>query len=290
MIALVTTHDLSYICSASVPLSEPGLSVQQAEADLVALEARETALEARLLGVQTELADVRAERERIKIYLEMSKRYGSPNPPEPAQTTSRRPYINGEGETKLIVNDSPPSAETLSEACHGKSIPDAAIALIRLAGRPLSEDEIVDGLRRGGVTLVSESPAVNVRFALLRKRKETGAVKVTNDKLWDVDKSASPEDEPPKQSGFLQNRDRNNHAERSRQGLLAARKRGVKNGPRSKITPEIKEVAESLLAEGVRIGEIAELIGVHAQTFNRWRKLGLVGASKNTNPDPTSSW
>jgi hypothetical protein len=181
--------------------------------------------------------------------------------------------------------------EALIEVCRGKSIPDAAIALIRLAGRPLSEEEIVDQFRRGGVTLVSKNPALNLRFALLRKRRETGAVRLTDDKKhWDLgDNNASPENQTRKQSGFVQNRDRNNHAERSRQGLLAAWERGAKNGRKFTITPEIKEVAESLMAEGVRVGEIAELIGVSAPTFNRWRKLGLVSASKSTNPGPTLS-
>jgi hypothetical protein len=254
-------------------LAEPDVSIERAKADLANLEARANALEA-------ELANVRAEIEQIKIFLRLSSKYG---------VVGEMVHISGHGhvvqsnetdKSRVFIDDSGFSNTVLMDACSGKSIPDAAIELIRLAGRPLSEDAIVDGLQRGGVTLISKTPAVNLRFALLRKRKETGAVKQTDEKLWDLNHSANSESEIHKQSGFVQNRDRNNHAERSRQGLSAARQRGVKNGPRSKITPEIKEIAEGLIVKGVSLKEIAELIGVTAPTLNRWRKSGLLSANK----------
>jgi hypothetical protein len=263
-----------------------GVSIENAQTDLTNLEARANTLEA-------ELADVRAEIERIKIYLELSERYGEDGhgggaAPKTPQVQPVR--LNGGAHHPAHGNAAPLEDEPLIQACRGKSIPDAAIELIRLAGRPLSENEIVDRLKRGGVTFVSNTPAVTLRFSLLRKRKESGALKVNNDKLWDLGDSAEHENEATKHSGFVQNRDRNNHAERSRQGLLEARKRGVKNGRKFSITPEMKEVAESLLAEGARFGEIAKLIGVSSVTFARWRQLGLVVIpKKSTNPDTTSS-
>jgi hypothetical protein len=258
--------------------AEPSVSVKDAEVDLANREARVSALEAELAAERTEI-------ERIRIYLELSKRYGGSGaihePPPPLNGASAEPPSH--------ENAAPLEDEPLIQACRGKSIPDASIALIQLAGHPLSEEALVDRLRRGGVTLVSSNPALNLRFALLRKRRETGAVKLTADKkLWDLGENP-PESEAHKQSGFVQNRDRNNHAERSRQGLLAARERGAKNGRKFTITPEIKEVAESLMAEGMRVGEIAELIGVSAPTFNRWRKLGLVNVNRPSNPGTTSS-
>jgi len=244
------------------------MSAERAEADLTNLEARASSLEA-------ELADVRAEMERIKIFLELSSRYGvlrAERNSAPTQSTQSKEA----DKNTISVTGAPLSEATLTQACRGKSIPDAAIALIRLVGHPLSEEEIVDGLRRGGVTFVSDAPVVNLRFALLRKRKETGALKVTKDKLWDLGDADDGHESEASQSGFVQNRNRNEHAERSRLGLLAARERGVKNGRRSKITPEIQGLAEILMAERVPDKEIARQVGVTIPTFHRWCAHGLV--------------
>jgi hypothetical protein len=254
------------------------LSVPQAEADLSNLESRAGALEA-------ELAGVRAEIDRIKIYLELANRYGGGTIGHDSAAPMPSDQLNGAAQTAISANSMPLGDETLIEACRGKSIPDAAIALIRLAGRPLSEEEIVDGLRRGGVTLVSEVPVVNLRFALLRKRRETSAVRMTKDKLWDLgDDDAAHEDEFS-QSGFVQNRNRNEHAERSRQGLLAARERGVKHGARSKITDEIKEMVETLMAKKVPAIEIARQAGISVNTYYRWIALGFVNRMTETHTE-----
>ncbi len=184
-------------------------------------------------------------------------------------------HSGGADKRAVSVNPLPISDEILAQACRSKSIPDGTIEVIRLAGHPLSEEEIADGLRRAGVTFVSNRPAVNVRFYLLKKRKETGAVKLTDDKRWDIDESYSPESGPTR-SGFVPNRDRNEHAERSRRGLLAARERGAKGGRRSKITPEMKETAERMIAEGAHQTEIAKQIGITPITLHRWREKGIV--------------
>ncbi len=288
---MIDTNDKSpqggYIGSSppSARLSEPHVSIETAKADLAKLAARANALEA-------ELADVRKRMERLKIYVEVSEEYrgGSSREPEPEQVSVAR--LNGADHNATAETTLPSlEDEPLIEACRGKSIADAAIALIRLAGRPLSEEEIVDQLRRGRVTTVSKNPTLNLRFALMRKRKETAAVELTEDKRhWDLGNGPYSEDDASNRSAFFENRQRNDHAERSRQGLLAARARGAKHGRPFSITPEQKEVAEGLLAEGERVGEIARLIGVSAVTFNRWRKKGLITDPKKTeNPEATSS-
>jgi hypothetical protein len=264
--------------------AEPDVSVETAKADLAKLEARANALEA-------ELAGVRKRMDRLKIYVEVAEEYNGESSAELEPEQSSLLRLNGSNLDSTAETTLPSlEDEPFIEACRGKSIADAAIALIRLAGHPLSEEEIVDQFRRGRVTTVSKNPTLNLRFALMRKRKETGAVMLTEDKKhWDLGDNYDLDTEVER-SAFFANRQRNDHAERSRQGLLAARARGAKHGRPFSITPEQKEVAEGLLAEGERVGEIARLIGVSAVTFNRWRKKGLITDPKKTeNPDATSS-
>jgi hypothetical protein len=265
--------------------AEPDVSVETAKADLAKLEARANTLEA-------ELAAVRKRMDRLKIYVEVDEEYNGESSAEPEPEQASLVRLNGANHDSTVETSLPSlEDEPFIEACRGKSIADAAIALIRLAEHPLSEEEIVDQFRRGRVTTVSKNPTLNLRFSLMRKRKETGAVKLTDDKKhWDIGDGPYPEEDGSNRSAFFENRQRNDHAERSRQGLLAARARGAKHGRPFSITPEQREVAEGLLAEGERVGEIARLIGVSAVTFSRWRKKGLItDPKKNENPDTTSS-
>jgi hypothetical protein len=231
------------------------VSIEAAKADLAKREARASALEA-------ELAAEHAEIERIKIYLELSERYGSTETATHATQPVQPTHLNGANhrQTDEIASL---EDEPLIEACRGKSIADAAIALIRLAGRPLSDEEIVDQLLRGKVTIVSKNPILNLHFALLRKRRETGAVKLTKDKRhWDLDENANLENDALKRSAFFQNRQRNDHAERSRQGLLAARERGAKHGRQRSYTDEQIRDAIAAREAGATWKAAAEPIGI----------------------------
>jgi hypothetical protein len=251
------------------------VSLREAEAEIAEREERAAALAAQISAAQAKLDSELAEIQKLKIYVEVEHRYIDRNANrEPIQIDSA--HSSEANKRPVSVDPLPISDEILAQACRGKSIPDAAIEVIRLAGHPLSEEEIVDGLRRAGVVFVSNRPAVNVRFYLLKKRRVTGAVKMTDDKRWDIDESYSPEGEPTRSSGFVPNRDRNEHVEKSRRGLLAAHERGAKGGRRSKITPEMKETAERMIAEGARPTEIARRIGVAPITLQRWRETGIV--------------
>jgi hypothetical protein len=233
-------------------VSDTDMSRQQAEADLAQREARASELEA-------ELAAERAEIEQIKIYLKLAQRYGAGSPTYAFAQVQQLNHLSN----PLPQEGLPSDDEPLIEACRGKSIPDAAIALIRLAGRPLSELEIVDQLRRAKVTIVSKTPELNLRFALLRKRKETGAVKLTKDKKhWELDDNPNLQNGAYKRSAFFENRQRNNHAERSRQGLLAARQRGTKNGRRPTYTDEQIRDAMTAREAGATWEHAASSIGI----------------------------
>jgi hypothetical protein len=237
----------------------------KAELDLKEAIRRETALEA-------ELAAVRAEITKIRNYLDLSLRYDSGDAaavneaPEDLAASVSPSRPDGAQNVSTL-----PTAEAAREACRGKSIPDAAIALLALAGRPLTEEDLVERLKQGGVTFVSETPQLTLRFALLKKEKETRVICRRDKGYWAMSSWTVLNQAPPN-SGFIQNRDRNDHAERSRQGLLAARARGVKNGRKSTFTPEITERVIRFMREGISDSEICKRIGISRQGFYKWKK------------------
>ena len=260
--------------------------VKLAEADLAELGKRVNEIEAELAAVraplEAELTKVHAEMLKIKNFLEMRRRYVERNANRGAVQVHPVESGGAADRSTISINSLPMSDDILAQACRGKSIADAAIALIQVAGHPLSEEELVDGLGRAGVIFVSDNPVLNVHFYLIKKRKETGAVKRTTDKRWAID-------EVHGRSGAVHNRDKVEHVEKTRRGLLAARERGAKGGRRSKMTPEMKETAERMIAEGARQTEIAKQIGVTPITLQRWREKGLVSDRRTISNDSLPS-
>jgi len=59
--------------------------------------------------------------------------------------------------------------------------------------------------------------------------------------------------------------------DRTRRGREAAKARGVKFGPASKLTPDRLSHARKMLEEGHNIEEAAAVLGVHRVTL--WRRL-----------------
>ncbi len=59
---------------------------------------------------------------------------------------------------------------------HGKSIPEAARELLELKKREMRNQEILDSLRAGGVTLTSADPVNTVGSVLNRRSKDVGDI------------------------------------------------------------------------------------------------------------------
>ncbi len=139
--------------------------------------------------------------------------------------------------------------EKLRNAFRGKGIPAGAMAMLDMFDRPMSEDELVGGLRAGGVVFVSERPVNGFRFALLKKKKETGAVVDLSGKRWAL-RHWSDNPPPRDPAGLVPTRDPVDHVAKSREGLLAAKERGVRLGSPPKVTAEDFQRMTEMLVEG----------------------------------------
>ena len=153
--------------------------------------------------------------------------------------------------------------ETLQQTFRGKSIADAAIAMLRLTKRPMSELELIDALKAGGVIFVSPKPQTGFRFTLVKKKRENGLIEEAPGQRWKLidpdEKIRETSDTTP---GYLPNRDPVDHVARSREGLAAAKKRGVRLGSRGRLTDQSREQIIKDRASGMSVADIATKHGV----------------------------
>ncbi len=153
---------------------------------------------------------------------------------------------------------------------YGKPLPECAVVVIREAGRPLTEEEILVGLRAGGVQIVSQQPLLNVRRSMARRND----ILYTKNRKWAVIETPIDSEQMPK--GQAVNKFSKAHAESTRNGIEAAKARGVAWGRSATITPEKEKVIAELRSLGMQAKEIIEAIGVSRTTyFNYLKERGL---------------
>ena len=153
---------------------------------------------------------------------------------------------------------------------YGKSLPECAVIVIREAGKALTEEEIVAGLKAGGVQIVSKMPQMNVRRSMARRPD----ILYTKNRKWAVIETPIEGDKLPMKR--VVNNFTTAHAESTRMGIIAAQARGVTVGRSPTITPEKEEILLKLRDEGQQATAIAKAIGVSRTTvFNYLKEHGL---------------
>ena len=120
------------------------------EADLIRLKEEALRLQRRRdtfdAKISARLAANQEQAEAIRTYLKMRALYEGSTP----------------SASKLV-------ALTPDSPFYGKSIAEAGAVLLERYGRPMNEEEIMDGLRAAGVPMVSINPVVNFRMAARRR-------------------------------------------------------------------------------------------------------------------------
>jgi hypothetical protein len=149
---------------------------------------------------------------------------------------------------------------------YAKPLPECAVIVIREAGRALTEEEIVAGLRAGGVQIVSNKPEMNVRRSMARR---PDILKTVNKKWEAIETPAQVENLPQM---LPVNKFTASHAESTRNGIEAARARGVAFGRTPVITPEKEKTIHELRSEGLYANEIYKIIGVSRGALFRYLK------------------
>jgi len=235
------------------------VAVQQAEADLARLDEEAGQLRRRL-------AEIEAEARQIRVYLEMRARYESTEP-------SVNPVANSQQFAMPPTSDPPrvPSGLSPESPYYGKSIAEAAAILLKQAGRPMTENEIFEGLRDAGVPFVSVNPVVNLRMAM--RRRPDLVVQAGGRWEWVAPSDAASK---PVDTGCVPNRSREVHMAKTWEGLAAAKARGVIGGRRPTVTTEIMEEVRRLTApvseggEGLSMTAAAKRLGVGKSTIYRF--------------------
>lgn len=250
--------------------------VEKARADLARLEAREADLHA-------ELAQLHTEKQRIETFLELAdeiaRRYqteaahglatvtSGPVPPEVQETTES---VNTTGGLLPAVE---------RPRFFGQSLPVAAASLIQISGKPLTENEILEGLEDGGVKMVSGKPLANLRFAL---RRRPDLVRYEGGK-WHA--LADVTTLPPPPTGAVPNRSPEQHLRKTMEGLAAAKERGVIGGRRPTFNAAQRERVFALLAEGKSVAEVADAVGASKSLIYLWRRNAKAGAGSQGRTD-----
>jgi hypothetical protein len=189
---------------------------------------------------------------------ELNRRISEPSTESPALPEAASPAAS---RSVMVAGKEIPEV-TLVLACHGKSIADAALTVLGLVGHAAGEDDLTAALQIGGVTFVSSHPVNSLRFALMRKARDTGAVKEFAPKSWGL--TAWPEATNPNSTGFVVVRSKGGHMAASLKGLQAAKERGVRLGAPPRITGEHAPRIAELLEAKTPVKKIAETFGVSA--------------------------
>lgn len=260
------------------------MASRQPEADLTRLEEEVDGLRKQIADIEAKIAATEAEAEAIRVYLRMKARYEpAAQPVKPDVVSTPVPAEAAEGTSFAM-----PAVLKPGSPFYGKSFAEAAAALVSLHG-PLTEWEIVDGLVREGVPMVSNNPVVNLRMAA-RRRPD---ILMSVDGRWVAVECKGAADRPPPSTGCVPNRSRESHMAQSLRGLAAARARGVKGGRRPTIPDGTAEQARRLVApadeggEGLSVAEAAQRLGISRSTFYRMvpeRRTGPRPAPETT-PD-----
>jgi hypothetical protein len=149
---------------------------------------------------------------------------------------------------------------------YGKSLPECAVIIIRQAGRALTEAEIVEGLRAGGVQIVSKMPQMNVRRSMARRPD----ILYTKNKKWAVIETPIDGEKLPQKR--VVNNFTTSHAESTRIGIAAAQARGVTVGRAPVITPEKEKMLLEMRSQRLQANEISKALGVSRTTYFNYLK------------------
>lgn len=210
--------------------------------------------------------------------------------PQLAAPASETPVPTQRLDPNRIVALSP---EVLREACYGKTMADAAIAVLAIKNTPLRETDLVEYLKAGDVPIVSVEPVMALRTALHRKRKEFGVLKEFSRQVWGL--AYWPEAVNPNHLGFVARRDKDAHMAASLRGLQDARDQGKRLGRLPTITEEHAPIIAGMMAEGRSYDQIATRLGVSKPGLSKAiRRLRLQGAlpfnaSAEENPKPQAA-
>jgi hypothetical protein len=169
---------------------------------------------------------------------------------------------------------------------YGLGLKEVCPKLLSLAGNagnktPQTPREIWEQLKADGFILNHHDPVHAVNDALRRRAKTHGDVLLVGGGKWGKTEwySEAQLEEIRKSMGGMGGRDRGDHIERTKAGMMTAKWRGARLGAEKKLSAEQITQIEEMVRAGAKIHEIAKRFEVSPGTINNQFRWGRASKS-----------
>lgn len=229
--------------------AKPSL-IERARADLARVEAHIADLQSKIAALQNDLANSLASKQRLSNAIEVIESYGE-------GINNKEGVVNAASDYPTLDRSNP---------MYGKSVPEAAVLIIREAGRPLTGKEIIRKMQALGVVFTMADPVMNANLSLNRRRD---LVTKLQGGRWAI-KAEKKEGEGTDTDTGCVKRASDDHYAKTLAGLAAARARGVHLGRKPVMTNGKDEKARELLRQGMSPTKVAQEIGISRSAIYRF--------------------
>ncbi len=230
--------------------AKPSL-IERARADLDRVEAQIADLQDKIATLQSDLDDSFASKQKLINAIEVIRSYGE-------EVGRKESVYNTSYDYPTLDKTNP---------MYGKSVPEAAILLIKDAGRPLTGKEIVRKMQALGVVFTMPDPVMNANLSL-NKRKDL--VTRLERGRWAIVGSEFHSEKKGIDTGCVSRASDDDHYEKTLAGLAASKARGVRGGRKPVLVNGKEEKARELLKQGMAPTKVAQVIGISRTTIYRF--------------------
>jgi hypothetical protein len=143
----------------------------------------------------------------------------------------------------------------------GLSLAEAAVKQLSFAKKSQTVSEIIDALVLAGFA-AGRAPRTQITAALERRSRNYADLVRVKKGTWCLREYLTPEEVSQIE-----------HNQRTKKGVRQAMKRGVRYGPKPKITEDMAKVMKPLISAGRSLRDVGAAVGVSHTTVQDWKDL-----------------
>ena len=146
--------------------------------------------------------------------------------------------------------------------------------MLSLVKQPQLPKEIWEALKADGWTSAHSNPAGSVNDALRRRARVHGDVLLVGEGKWGKTEwySEAELSEIKKSVGGMGGRDRADHVERTKTGMITAKLRGAKLGAAKKLSTEKTNELLDAVRSGYTVTQISKQFGISTASVNNYAR------------------